>query len=116
MERGPDVDKLPTMPYIDIMAAGAKHFGVYHRYIEWLEAYENQPCRLPNQFEGWKVPEGNVVPVFTELELDNGDGKDGREIYMCCNGKVRQWIGPKEGEGYKMSLFVRGLGNAHAEL
>lgn len=36
VQRGPDVDKAPTQRYLEIMAAGANHFGVDPKYIDWL--------------------------------------------------------------------------------
>lgn len=34
---------------------------------------------------------------------------------MTVNGKVRKFVGPKDGEPFKMAVFIRGL-NVHSEL
>ena len=78
VERGKDIDKPPSQRYLEIMMAGAKHFGVNADYIKFLENHENVPRRQPHEFESFPVPEG--LPEFTREQVDAADGKDGRDI------------------------------------
>jgi len=56
-------DKPPMERYLDLMAEGAKHFGIKQEYIDWILNHEKQPRKKPEEFDKYEVPEG--LPTWT---------------------------------------------------
>ena len=93
----------PPQRYVEIMIAGARHFGVNEDYIKKLETIPSKPRKVPADFLTFKVPDD--VPNWTMDDVVKGDGLEGRPAYTHLNGKVLQEMGPlNEGMG---AIFVK---------
>ena len=100
--RGPrDIteDSIPKERYLDVMIAGAEHFGVKPSYIEWLKRHEKIPRPTREEYltfgDGPTSIETRKVAISKEEMLRN-DGFDGRPLWISVNGKVLEAHFPPE--------------------
>mmetsp|Transcript_25248 Transcript_25248/g.30569 ORF Transcript_25248/g.30569 Transcript_25248/m.30569 type:complete len:416 (+) Transcript_25248:390-1637(+) len=85
----------PDQRYVDIMIEGARHFGVASSYIQYLRTIETLPRPDPSSLAGFPIP-ASVIPGANPMVPN--DGKDGNPMQISLNGKVLEWVGPKDSE------------------
>lgn len=88
-------DGTPSERYLEILRQGCIHYGVHQSHIDFLSNTKSQPRKLPHEFQRAPVPEG--LPVWTEDQLIAGNGENGGPLYIAVNGKVREYVGAREG-------------------
>lgn len=76
------VNKPPAERYLEILIAGAKHWGVDPTYIQFLQEHEFQPRTLPTDFLSFGDPPPESH--YTEVPETTEDG----EVYFSLNGKI----------------------------
>jgi hypothetical protein len=106
-------DKPPTERYMDLLILGCVQHGVDESHIEWLKHLEVQPRRKPHEFR--QIPVADGLRTWTMDEVARGHGQDGAPIYFAINGKVVEYVSPKDmsSPAYKMSRVYAGC---HLEL
>jgi Gamma-glutamyl cyclotransferase, AIG2-like len=77
------INKPPMQRYLEILIAGAKHFGVDPKYIQYLQQHENQPRTLPENFVSFGDPPQDA-PHYTTVPEATSDGT----LYFAMNGKL----------------------------
>ena len=91
----------PAERYLDIIIAGCKHHNVDQAHITFLESVERIPRKKPEEF--LRISDVDDKPTWTMEQVAQGDGKNGDgPYYMVVNGKVREYIGPKDYLVFKM--------------
>lgn len=85
----------PAQRYLEILLQGCKHYGVSQSHIDYLSSIKYRPRKLPHEFQ--QIPISADLPTWTEEQLQEGNGENGRPLYIAINGKVREFIGPREG-------------------
>lgn len=55
---------------------------------------------MPHEFEKIEDPPAGAK-VYTQRELELGTGKNGAPLYVCINGKVREWVGDKKNREFE---------------
>lgn len=92
----------PSERYLTMMIEGCKHYGVAPEWIAWLEKQPFSPRKLFHEFLRYEVPSN--LPTWGLEELARGDGQEGRPIYVALNGKVIEFLGPREGPMYEFMI------------
>jgi len=93
----------PAERYIDRLVEGARHYGCAADFITWLRA---QPC-VPRKTVGQLVSlnSDSVSATWSLQDLErHKNPKEGMEWCIGLNGKVLQYIGPKDGKARKRLL------------
>ncbi|CAB9522818.1 Gamma-glutamylcyclotransferase [Seminavis robusta] len=75
-------NKPPHERYLEILIAGAEHFGVDPNYIQFLKDHDRQPRTFPSQYLSFADPP--VGKRFTKFPNQPNDGS----LLVCLNGKV----------------------------
>ena len=104
--RNAEVDKPPTQRYLEIIMQGCEHYGVSKEHIDMLKALPNQPRKTMDECKKFTVTED--MKVFTEDELKQGDGKEGRPLLAAVNGKVIKCIATQDHPKFKIFCFAAG--------
>jgi hypothetical protein len=118
-----DVDQPPRQRYLEILLAGAKHWGVDGAYVRMLEDHPFQPRTKPGEFMSLGSPpprpdnnndnddRGGEVVVMEQVP----DGDDDK-IYFSLNGKIIEYSHPKDHKMYNIFRFLRGKYGPHLEV
>merc|ERR1719191_1047694 len=88
-----------------MMIHGCKHYGVAQSWIDWLEKHPFRPRKPVSEFLKYTVPPN--LPIWTMAEVERGDGEDGRPIYYVINGKVIEYLGPRDGDMFRSFVEPR---------
>lgn len=81
----------PKERYLEILIAGAKHFGVDPGYIAFLEKHDRQPRTPPDQFIGFGDAPADAQH-FTQVPESSDE--EGGSLFFSLNGKVIQTVYP----------------------
>ena len=98
-----DINLPPPERYLDVIIAGCRHYNVDQSHITYLESCERKPRKQPHEFA--RIPDVEDKPIWTMEQVALGDGKRGGDngpYYTVVNGKVREFIGPKDYIVFKM--------------
>ena len=90
---------IPTERYLQLLITGAEEHGVKESYIDYLKSLPFQPRTPPSEFLKVEIPsslQGEDVVYWTEEQLQKGDGKGDNPLYFAINGKVMEYIGPRD--------------------
>lgn len=104
------VIKPPRERYLEIMIAGAKHFGVDPKYVQMLENHEYQPRTPPEDFRSFGDPPPNSH--YAEVPEATKDGK----FYFSLNGRVLEVAYPPDHPHHAFLLHIREYKGPHFEV
>jgi hypothetical protein len=77
---------IPQERYLDVLTAGAKHYGVRQSYIDWLQNHEKIPRPSTDSMRSLGSIDGLPIVSLADVEYNNGYG--GRPLWISVNRKV----------------------------
>merc|ERR1711974_465107 len=100
MAKGGEMGKesMPNERYVDIIVRGMREFGVKQEAINKLLAIPSRPRAKAHEFKTLDVPQG--TPSWT-MQQFRDEVSTGQPLTVV-NGKVCEYIGPKEGTFWKL--------------
>ena len=104
------INRAPRQRYLEILIAGAKHWGVDPEYVRMLERHDFQPRQLPHEFLTLEAPPAGsphyeTVPESTDTTL-----------YCTLNGKLLEITYPKDHSYYGMFRMFFERHGPHLEI
>jgi hypothetical protein len=78
---------IPKERYIEIMIAGARHYGVDGNYIQFLQNLERTPRPSPETYQTFDAPPLNGSTLTFE-DVFQRDGSGGQPLLMTMGNKV----------------------------
>lgn len=106
-------DKPPRQRYLEILVAGAQHWGVDAAYVQLLQDHPFHPRTQPENFTSLGSPPDECCDVVMDEVPDATDDK----TYFSLNGKIIELAYPKDHKMYKLfMLFLRDKYGPHFEV
>ena len=103
-------DQAPRQRYLEIMIAGAKHWGVNQEYIQMLQNHHYQPRPSPNDFLSLGDPPAPLAH-YSDVPESTPD-----TIFMSLNGKIIQFTFPKDHFYHDVTHMLRRTYGPHLEI
>ncbi len=82
-----EVDKPPTQRYVDLLIAGAKHWGVEADYIQKIQNHPRRPRKPPHEF----LSLGDSDVLYEVIPKS-----DEQYLYCSLNGKILKYSYPPD--------------------
>jgi AIG2-like family len=99
----------PGERYLEIMIAGAEHYGVHQSHINWLRRQESVPRPNPEDYVLFKPVETDLA--LTAEQVAENNGLNGKPLYITMNSKVIEADLDRESEEFLgLVSFVSNVG------
>jgi hypothetical protein len=108
-----DTDQSPRQRYLEILLAGAQHWGVDAAYVQMLQDHPFRPRTKPEDFKSLGSPPDDCQ-VMEEVPDATDDDDD--KTYFSLNGKIIALAYPKDHKMHNIFSFLRGKYGPHLEV